>query len=102
MWSTAVQGSGAQAPSSALDWLLLQLRDGILDDVPAGSDPIVDVVESLRQQRMMMVQGEQQFDFLYDTVKELWIERWKTMHPEQKTLSAGDDGLATANPVAAL
>jgi protein-tyrosine phosphatase len=46
-----------------------------LDNLPNDKDPIVEVVDELRQQRMMMVQGEGQFMFLYDVLRELWIAR---------------------------
>jgi len=73
-------GVGRSGTFIALDWLLAELAQGNLDNVTEESDPIVDVVDRLRQQRMMMVQGEQQFWFLYDVVKQLWIERWQRIH----------------------
>ena len=57
---------------------------GSLDDTGVGGDgggggnggvdddPIADTVDLLRQQRMMMVQGEAQFFFLYEVLRELW------------------------------
>jgi len=47
------------------------------DDDGEMEDPIVDVVDMLRQQRMLMVQGEQQFWFLYDILRELWLQRYR-------------------------
>lgn len=68
-------GVGRSGTFIALDWLITELIHGNLDNVPDGVDPIADVVDKLRQQRMMMVQGEQQFWFLYDVLKQLWLER---------------------------
>ncbi|EON65136.1 hypothetical protein W97_04373 [Coniosporium apollinis CBS 100218] len=70
-------GVGRSGTFIALDWLLAELSEGSLDEVPDEDDPIADVVDKLRMQRMMMVQGEAQFWFLYDVVKDLWVERWR-------------------------
>ena len=70
-------GVGRSGTFIALDYLLNQLETGLLDKVGANSDPIAETVDKLRQQRMMMVQGESQFLFLYDALRELWIERWR-------------------------
>jgi len=68
-------GVGRTGTFIALDWLLAELREGRLDEIPDTVDPIADIVENLRGQRMMMVQGEQQFFFLYDVMKQLWLDR---------------------------
>jgi protein-tyrosine phosphatase len=68
-------GVGRSGTFIALDYLLHQLHTGGLDNLPNDKDPIVEVVDELRQQRMMMVQGEGQFMFLYDVLRELWIAR---------------------------
>jgi hypothetical protein len=47
------------------------------DGDAGGEDPIMDLVDLLRQQRMMMVQGEMQFGYLYEVTAELWMRRWK-------------------------
>lgn len=78
-------GVGRSGTFIALDWLLGELDEGCLDQVEDGLDPVAEVVDRLRQQRMMMVQGEQQFSFLYDVLKMLWIERWR-----QRDESGGD------------
>ncbi|KAF1811252.1 receptor/non-receptor type protein-tyrosine phosphatase, partial [Eremomyces bilateralis CBS 781.70] len=69
-------GVGRSGTFIALDYLLTELDDGVLDSVADEQDPIVDTVDRLRQQRMMMVQGEAQFAFLYAVLRELWVERW--------------------------
>lgn len=70
-------GVGRSGTFIALDYLLNQLETGFMDDVGPSSDPIAETVDKLRQQRMMMVQGESQFLFLYEALRELWIERWR-------------------------
>jgi protein-tyrosine phosphatase len=68
-------GVGRTGTFVALDWLLSEFREGRFDHLPDDIDPISDVVDKLREQRMMMVQGEQQFGFLYDVLKQLWLDR---------------------------
>jgi protein-tyrosine phosphatase len=73
-------GVGRSGTFIALDWLMTELQQGNLDSVPDSVDPIADIVDKLRQQRMMMVQGEQQLWFLYDILKQLWLDRWQQKH----------------------
>lgn len=68
-------GVGRSGTFIALDYLLSLLRDGQLDKVPADVDPITNTVDLLRQQRMMMVQSEMQFHFLYEVMREQMLER---------------------------
>ncbi|TKX24545.1 tyrosine-protein phosphatase-like protein 1 [Elsinoe australis] len=70
-------GVGRSGTFIALDHLLTLLDNGELDDVPPNTDPVADTVDRLRQQRMMMVQGESQFTFLYDSLREAWMDRWR-------------------------
>lgn len=76
-------GVGRSGTFIALDWLLQELEEGSLDDLADDNDPVINVVDTLRQQRMMMVQGEAQLAFIYDVVRERWRERWIRSHPEQ-------------------
>lgn len=96
-------GVGRSGTFIALDWLLSELEAGAFDDLPTTAivngecgergmengetevrgvvvDPIAEVVDRLRRQRVMMVQGEAQFMFLYDVLREKWVERWKKMN----------------------
>lgn len=69
-------GVGRSGTFIALDYLLTQLHSGALAPGsldPPDRDPIADTVDLLRQQRMMMVQGEGQFGFLYDVLKECYV-----------------------------
>jgi len=68
-------GVGRSGTFIALDYLLSLLYTGQLDAIPADRDPIMETVDSLRQQRMMMVQGEGQYHFVYEALKQAFIER---------------------------
>ena len=68
-------GVGRSGTFIALDYLMRELKDGSLESVAATEDRIFDTVSELRQQRMMMVQAEAQYSFLYDVMRELWLER---------------------------
>ncbi len=68
-------GVGRSGTFIALDYLLSLLHSNQLDNVPPDQDPIADTVDSLRQQRMMMVQGESQFFFLYEVLREQMMAR---------------------------
>ena len=69
-------GVGRSGTFIALDYLLTRLHSGALSSEnldPPDRDPIADTVDLLRQQRMMMVQGESQFGFLYDVLRECYV-----------------------------
>lgn len=68
-------GVGRSGTFIALDHLIKELAAGNMDVVPEEKDPIAEVVDELRQQRMMMVQSDSQYYFLYDLVRQLWKER---------------------------
>nr|POE92415.1 tyrosine-protein phosphatase 1 [Quercus suber] len=85
-------GVGRSGTFIALDYLIDLIDTGAMDDVTKDWDPIFETVELLREQRMMMVQGESQFFFLYDVVKDLLSRRFN--NPDYKppaTLGAADD-----------
>jgi protein-tyrosine phosphatase len=87
-------GVGRSGTFIALDYLLSQMYSGAWEKYVSSSsskgdgkangtgnydvagvvedDPVAETVDRLRQQRMMMVQGEAQFFFLYEVLKELW------------------------------
>lgn len=75
-------GVGRSGTFIALDWLLQELDEGSLDNLGPEEDPVSAVVDELRKQRMMMVQGEAQLAFIYDVVRERWRERWIKLNPE--------------------
>ncbi|XPS68685.1 Protein-tyrosine-phosphatase [Ascochyta lentis] len=78
-------GIGRSGTFIALDWLIQELEEGSLDNPAEDEDPLLRVVERLRDQRPMMVQSKQQFVFIYDTLRERWRERWISLHPEEAT-----------------
>jgi protein-tyrosine phosphatase len=74
-------GVGRSGTFIALDWLLTELEEGSLDDLRDGADPVTDIVDELRQQRMMMVQSDSQYNFLYDLMRQLWKGRQEGRKP---------------------
>ena len=63
-------GVGRSGTFIALEYLLAQLESGAVAAAAEGEDAVHDVVHRLREQRMMMVQMENQFQFLYDVLRE--------------------------------
>lgn len=76
-------GIGRSGTFIALDWLLQELEEGSLDALPEDEDPIMNVVEQLRDQRAGMVQSKNQFFFIYDVLRERWRDRWIAQHPDE-------------------
>lgn len=63
-------GYGRTGTFIALDYLLSLLDAGELDDVPLGRDPVFEVVENLRKQRMRMVETDVQYAFIYKVLRD--------------------------------
>ncbi|KAJ4376811.1 hypothetical protein N0V86_006929 [Didymella sp. IMI 355093] len=76
-------GIGRSGTFIALDWLMRELQEGSLDKLPDDEDPIMRCIDLLRDQRPMMVQSKQQFNFIYDVLREQWRKRWIELHPEK-------------------
>lgn len=68
-------GVGRSGTFIALEHLLAQVESGAVADVKDETDMIYDVVNSLREQRMLMVQMEIQYQFLYDVIKARYKEK---------------------------
>jgi protein-tyrosine phosphatase len=68
-------GIGRTGTFIALDYLLSLLHNGKFDDISQDQDPVLETVDLLRQQRMMMVQGEPQFNFIYEVLRDEWQRR---------------------------
>lgn len=64
-------GVGRTGTFIALDHLLQELESGqLLQLADPGADPVFDTVNQMREQRMMMVYNEMQFQFIYDVLRE--------------------------------
>ena len=68
-------GVGRSGTFIALEYLLAQVESGAIFDAKNGEDMIYDVVNHLREQRMLMVQMEGQFQFLYEVIRNQVKER---------------------------
>ena len=68
-------GVGRSGTFIALEYLLAQVESGAILDAKEGEDMIYDVVNRLREQRMLMVQMEGQYQFLYEVIRDLLKER---------------------------
>ena len=86
-------GVGRSGTFIALEHLLEELEQGQWDDntdetasTLDSSDPIFDTVHHLREQRMMMVQSDLQYAFLYDILADAYRERHR-----DSTQNAADD-----------
>ena len=64
-------GVGRTGTFIALDHLLQKLESGqLLQLADPEADPVFDTVNQMREQRMMMVYDEMQFEFIYDVLRE--------------------------------
>ena len=92
-------GVGRSGTFIALEYLLSQLESGALGEAKPEDDPIYQVVHLLREQRMMMVQSEIQYHFLYDLLLEELQKKQLAAHlleqPSPK-LRKLNDGLKSA------
>ncbi|KAL8951888.1 MAG: hypothetical protein Q9222_002163 [Ikaeria aurantiellina] len=67
-------GVGRSGSFIALEYLLAQIESGAIAEMKEEEDPIYDVVNQLREQRMTMVQSEVQYAFLYEVVRQEFIK----------------------------
>ena len=68
-------GVGRSGTFIALEHLLAQIDSGAVAKANEEEDMIYDVVGRMREQRMMMVQMETQYQFLYDVIKEQYTRK---------------------------
>lgn len=69
-------GVGRTGTFIALDHLLRELESGeLLSPENFNGDPVFDIVNQLREQRMMMVYNEMQLHFIYEVLREQTILR---------------------------
>jgi protein tyrosine phosphatase len=69
-------GSGRTGVYIALDWLLQELDNGTYGSFTSKEDPVYEIVSELRKQRVMMVQTEAQYAFLYEVLREEWLKKY--------------------------
>ena len=72
-------GVGRSGTFIALEHLLALVESGAIADAKDDEDMIYDVVNRLREQRMLMVQSEIQYEFLYEVVKDQFKERQRQL-----------------------
>ena len=76
-------GVGRSGTFIALEHLLAQVNSGALLDAKEGEDMIYDLVNTLREQRMLMVQMEGQYQFLYEVIRDQIKERHREASERQ-------------------
>lgn len=69
-------GVGRSGTFIALDFLLAQLKAGMVAEAKEDEDMIYDLVNRLREQRMTMVQSDTQYYFLYEVLREQF-KKWQ-------------------------
>lgn len=69
-------GVGRSGTYITLDYLLTEIQNGSIapDEV---EDPVYETVNTLREQRMYMVQSEPQLHFIYDVLKGQFVKQGK-------------------------
>lgn len=77
-------GVGRTGTFIALDFLLMELEEGSLDQVKDDDDPVMSCVRRLRNQRSGMVLSKTQFYFLYDCLRDSWLERWSNLGAKER------------------
>ena len=76
-------GVGRSGTFIALEHLLTQVETGAILDAKEDEDIIYDVVNCLREQRMLMVQTEGQYQFLHEVIRDQLKERHLQTSGEQ-------------------
>jgi protein-tyrosine phosphatase len=69
-------GVGRSGVFLAMEYLLVELEKGSFGQVEDENDPIYYAVDYMRQGRGHMVQTNEQYKFLYQALKGLWIEKY--------------------------
>ena len=82
-------GVGRSGTFIALEYLLAQIESGAMADARESEDLIFDVVNRLREQRMLMVQMETQYEFLYEVVKEQFKEKRRQLALQEALQASG-------------
>lgn len=82
-------GVGRSGTYITLDYLLKEIESGSIK-ADEAEDPVYETVNTLREQRMYMVQSEPQYHFIYDVLKEKFVDVRRGASPlaEGKSLEA--------------
>lgn len=73
-------GVGRSGTYITLDYLLKEVESGSIR-ADEAEDPVYETVNTLREQRMYMVQSEPQYHFIYDVLKEKFVENRRGPSP---------------------
>ncbi|KAI9833827.1 MAG: hypothetical protein M1826_006350 [Phylliscum demangeonii] len=96
-------GVGRSGTFIALDFLLHEIEgkrpEALEPDADADADVVFDTVNSLREQRMMMVQSDAQLGFIYDVLRERWLARHGNNGSSDKQLKRQSGSLPPAADV---
>ena len=91
-------GVGRSGTFIALEHLLAQVKSGAIMDAKEDDDMIYDVVNHLREQRMLMVQMEGQYQFLYEIIRDQLKERHlQSSRQQSRKLQMQASGMKVAN-----
>jgi protein-tyrosine phosphatase len=78
-------GVGRTGTFICLEHLLRELDSGVLENYDVNgeqADMIYETVDLLRQQRRGMVQGEIQYQFIYQVTRRLWMHKYGAQEPD--------------------
>lgn len=73
-------GVGRSGTYITLDYLLKEIESGSIK-ADEAEDPVYETVNTLREQRMYMVQSEPQYHFIYDVLKGKFAKDKKVVSP---------------------
>ncbi|KAK0764913.1 hypothetical protein N5P37_002385 [Trichoderma harzianum] len=96
-------GVGRTGTFICLEHLIRELNAGYLAryDLPMErADLVFQAVDSLRQQRRGMVQGEIQYRFIYQVMRKLWQDKYGTVDEEASSREPAAKRLEVASPFA--
>lgn len=98
-------GVGRTGTFITLEHLMRELESGAwrnYDEATEGPDLVYDSVDFLREQRVGMVQGKPQFQFIYQVMRKLWQDKYGVdddgNEPAAKRLEVGDPFIEGAGP----
>ncbi|KAG9242365.1 protein-tyrosine phosphatase-like protein [Calycina marina] len=91
-------GVGRTGTFIALEFLISELQSGAWNSWTGDADPIYETVNQLRVQRRTMVQAYEQYAFLYQVLKKMWIEKYS--NPSVAALTAEQESEEVSGNVA--